>query len=29
VAVDARGIMAALREVYAATALADEITGSK
>ena len=29
VAVDARGILAALRDVYGATALADEITGSK
>ena len=29
VAVDSRGILAALRDVYGATALADEITGSK
>jgi hypothetical protein len=29
VAVDARGILAALRDVYGATALADEIVGSK
>jgi hypothetical protein len=29
VAVDARGILAALREVYGATGLADEITGAK
>jgi len=29
VAVDSRGILAAMRDVYGATALADEITGSK
>ena len=29
VAVDSRGILAALRDVYGATALADEIAGSK